>query len=386
VRACAVKYREQHGLSGREDRVLRAISACRTEAMGGHVSACMECGAQHYAYHSCRNRHCPKCQTRAKEQWLDRQRLQLLPVPYFHVVFTLPHALNGMIRANAALLYGQLFESAAKTLQTFAHDPRWLGGELGVTLVLHTWSQTLTHHPHVHGLVTGGALAKNGDWQPAKPGFLFPVHALSRVFRAKYLDAIDALRKTKALQLPNELMNDQAWRAFVTPLRQRDWVVYLKPPLNGPEQVLEYLARYTHRIAISNERLLRVDDDTVTFRYRPPRGSASHGTKTMRLTHIEFLRRFLLHVLPSGFKRLRHYGLTANRNKAEKLAACRAVLNAPVPASPRVESAEAFCQRVTGVDPHRCRHCKQGTLIVIQQLPRPTRLPEVRATGPPAPS
>lgn len=383
VRACAGQYRDQYGLKGREDRVLRAIGACRTEALGGHVSACMECGTQHYVFHSCRNRHCPKCQTRAKEQWLARQRLQLLPVPYFHVVFTLPHALNGLIRANAALLYGALFDTAAQTLQTFASDPRWLGGELGLTLVLHTWSQTLTHHPHVHGLVTGGALTKEGEWNHAKRGFLFPVQALSRVFRAKYLDAIEALRKTKALQLPDELIADQAWRAFVMPLRQQPWVVYLKPPLNGPEQVLAYLARYTHRIAISNERLLRVDDDTVTFRYRPPRGSVTHDSKTMRLTHVEFLRRFLLHVLPSGFKRIRHYGITANRNKAYKLAACRAILNAVTPTPPKIESAEAFCLRVTGVDPHRCRHCKNGMLIIIQHLPRPTRLPDLRATGPP---
>jgi len=386
VRACAVKYRDQYGLKGREDRVLRAIGACRTEAMGGHVSACNACGAQYYAYHSCRNRHCPKCQTRAKEQWLDRQRVQLLPVPYFHVVFTLPHALNGLIRANAKLLYGQLFESAAQTLQTFASDPRWLGGELGLTLVLHTWSQTLTHHPHVHGLVTGGALRAGTEWIAAKPSFLFPVQALSLVFKAKYLDALAALRKAKTLQLPNELMNDQAWHAFVTPLRQQAWVVYLKPPLNGPGHVLEYLARYTHRIAISNERLLRVDDDIVTFRYRPPRGSVTHDSKTMRLTHIEFLRRFLLHVLPSGFKRIRHYGLNANRNKAAKLKTARAILNAPTPKPPTIESADAFCLRVTGIDPHRCRHCKQGTLTIIRHLPRPTRLPEVRATGPPAPS
>ena len=383
VCACAGEYRDRYGLTGREARVLRAIAACRTEAMGGQVAACNVCGAQHYHYHSCRNRHCPKCQVRAKEQWLERQRVQLLPVPYFHVVFTLPHTLNGLIRANAALLYGQLFESAAQTLRAFAKDPRWLGGELGLTLVLHTWSQTLIHHPHVHGLVTGGALTQQGYWQPAKPGFLFPVQALSRVFRAKYLNALDALRQAKVIHLPKELQEDQAWLEFVTPLRQQSWVVYLKPPLSGPEQVLEYLARYTHRIAISNERLLRIDDDTVTFGYRPPHGSVAHNSKTMRLAHSEFLRRFLLHVLPSGFKRIRHYGLTANRNKADKLAVCRAVLNAPTPIAPDVESAEAFCRRVSGIDPHRCRHCKDGILIVIQQLPRPIRLPEIHATGPP---
>jgi len=329
VRACAGDYRDRHGLSGSEERVLRAIAACRTEALGGQVCACASCGAEHYVYHSCRNRHCPKCQTRAKEQWLERQRAQLLPVPYFHVVFTLPHALNGLIRANAQLLYGVLFDTAARTLQSFAGNPRWLGGELGCTLVLHTWSQTLTHHPHVHGLVTGGALATDGNWKPAKPGFLFPVQALSRVFRARYLDALNALRQDHALRLPEELTEQARWSALISALRQQPWVVYLKPPLAGPEQVLEYLGRYTHRVAISNERLVGIDGQHVSFRYRPPHGSATHEKKILRLTHEEFLRRFLWHVLPPGFKRIRHYGLTANRNKAAKLAQCRTLLKDP---------------------------------------------------------
>jgi hypothetical protein len=383
VRAWAHRYRERHGLSGGEDRVLRAIAACRTEDMGGQVRACNACGAAHYCYHSCRNRHCPKCQTRAKEAWLDRQRLQLLPVPYFHVVFTLPHALNGLIRCNARLLYGLLFDTAAKTLQSFAENPKWLGGQMGFTLVLHTWSQTLAHHSRVHGLVTGGALRAGTEWKSAKPGFLFPVQALSRVFRGKYLDAIEALRQDNALHMPIDLATDAACNALITTLRRQPWVVYLKPPLAGPEHVLQYLARYTHRIAISNERLVQVDDQDVVFRYRPPHGSVAHEKKSMRLSHDEFLRRFLLHVLPHGFKRIRHYGLTANRNKAVKLAACRAVLNAPTPPARVVESAEAFLLRVTDLDLNRCRHCKEGILIVIHHLPRPTRLPDLRATGPP---
>ena len=383
VRACAHSYRERHGLSGSEERALRAIVACRTEAMGGHVAACESCGSEHYVYHSCRNRHCPKCQTRAKEQWLDRQRLQLLPVPYFHVVFTLPHGLNGLIRANARLLYGVLFDTAAQTLHAFASNPRWLGGQMGFTLVLHTWSQTLTQHPHVHGLVTGGALTPSGEWKNAKPGFLFPVQALSRVFRAKYLDAVSTLRKDTALKVPHDLATDATWTAWLNELRKTAWVVYLKPPLAGPEHVLEYLARYTHRIAMSNERLLCVDRHAVVFRYRPPRGSVTHEKKKMRLSHEEFLRRFLLHVLPPGFKRIRHYGLTANRGKAAKLAHCRAQLNAPTPVIAPPESAEAFLMRVTGHDPTRCRHCQQGPLIIVRHLPRPTRLPDLRATGPP---
>lgn len=384
VRACAPAYRERHGLSPGEERVLRAIAACRTEAMGGHVCACDTCGAREYHYHSCRNRHCPKCQTRAKEQWLQRQRAQLLPVPYFHVVFTLPHELNALIRLNARVFYGLLFESAAQTLQGFAANPRWLGGELGFTLVLHTWSQTLMHHPHVHGLVSGGALASDGHWQPAKPGFLFPVQALSRVFRGKYLDALAALRQHGELQVPQALTDTAVWTRLLTQLRQASWVVYLKPPLSGPEHVLEYLARYTHRVALSNDRLVSVTAEAVCLRYR----DRAHGNarRQIRLPSQEFLRRFLLHVLPAGFKRIRHYGLTANRSKATQLAACRAVLHAPAPAPPPVESAEAFLIRLTGRDVRRCPHCPHGRLVIVHQLPRPMRLPDLRATGPPAPS
>lgn len=381
VRACALAYRERHGLSHGEERVLRAIAACRTAAMGGHVCACDTCGAQQYHYHSCRNRHCPKCQTRAKEQWLERQRAQLLPVPYFHVVFTLPHALNALIRLNARALYGLLFDTAAQTLQGFANNPRWLGGTLGFTLVLHTWSQTLAHHPHVHGLVSGGALCADGHWQAAKPGFLFPVQALSRVFRGKYLDALVALRQKGELHLPQALTDTAAWTRLLTPLHQTPWVVYLKPPLSGPEPVLEYLARYTHRVALSNDRLVRVNAAEVCLRYR----DRAHGNarRLLRLPSQEFLRRFLLHVLPAGFKRLRHYGLTANRSKATQLAACRAALQARAPAPPQVESAEAFLLRLSGRDVRRCPHCPQGHLVIVQHLPRSLRLADLRTTGPP---
>lgn len=384
VRASAGAYRDRYGLSGREDRVLRAIAACRTEAMGGHVAACNACGREHYCYHSCRNRHCPKCQTHAKEQWLARQRAQLLPVPYFHVVFTLPHALNDLVRLNPERLYGLLFDGAARTLQGFARNRRWLGGELGFTLVLHTWSQTLAHHPHVHGLVSGGALQPNGRWRAAKPGFLFPVLALSRVFRGKYLEALETLHKDESLRLPEQLNTPEAWRNLIRSLRENAWVVYLKPPLSGPEQVLEYLARYTHRVAISNERLIRVEAGEVHFRYRAAHGSATQQRKIQRLSHAEFLRRFLIHVLPAGFKRIRHYGLTANRCKAQKLASCRALLQAPTPMIAPRESPATFYWRITGQDPSRCRHCPNGQLLIVRQLPRPLRLPELRATGPPA--
>ena len=361
--------------------MLRAIAACRTEALGGHVYACDSCGAQQYHYHSCRNRHCPKCQTRAKEHWLEQQRAQLLPVPYFHVVFTLPHELNALTRFNARALYGLLFNAAAQTLQAFAGNPRWLGGELGFTLVLHTWSQTLMHHPHVHGLVSGGALASDSRWLPAKPGFLFPVQALSRVFRGKYLETLTALHQRGELHVPLALTDTRAWNSLLTQLRQTPWVVYLKPPLSGPEQVLEYLARYTHRVALSNDRLVSVSTAEVRLQYRDR--ARGHASKLLRLPPAEFLRRFLLHVLPARFKRLRHYGLTANRSKAIRLAACRAALNTPAPQPPVVESAEAFLIRLLGRDVRRCPHCQQGRLLIVQHLLRPTRLPDLRATGPP---
>lgn len=381
VRACVSAYRHSHGLNGREARVLQAIAACRTEAMGGHVAVCERCAHEHYHYHSCRNRHCPKCQTHAKEQWLQRQSAQLLPVPYFHVVFTLPHTLNGLVRANPRVLYGLLFQIAAQTLQSFAANPRWLGGELSFTLVLHTWSQTLTHHPHVHGLVSGGALSPAGHWIPAKAGFLFPVQALSRVFRAKYLQALVRLHAQGALQLPDELANPQAWDTWLHRLRQPPWVVYLKAPLAGPTQVLQYLARYTHRVAISNERLVHLDARSVSLRCRRSHGSATHEKKVLRLTHEEFLSRFLLHVLPLGFKRIRHYGLAANRGKATQLAQARIELQAPPATPPPIESTAAFLTRL-GKDPTTCPRCG-GQLVVQRALPKLTHLPELHATGPP---
>lgn len=295
-----------------------------------------------------------------------------------------PAARNADRRLNARALYGLLFDAAAHTLQEFAANPRWLGGTLGATLVLHTWLQTLLHHPHVHGLVSGGALRANGQWQPAKPGFLFPVQALSRVFRAKYLDALNVLRKDNVLRLPEQLTELASWTALISALRQQPWVVYLKPPLAGPEQVLEYLARYTHRVALSNDRLVSVSAEEVCLHYR----DRAHGnaSKLLRLQAQEFLRRFLLHMLPARFKRIRHYGLTANRSKATQLAACRTALNTPLPASSEVESAEAFLIRLTGHDARRCTRCPQGRLIIVHQLQRPTRLPDLRATGPPASS
>ena len=372
-------YRRTHPVCAQKRRVMQAIEDCRTAALGGHLEACDRCGAEIARYHSCRNRHCPKCQTLAKERWIEARTAELLPVPYFHLVFTLPHEINALAQGNPSVLYGLLFQAASNTLQTFGRDPKWLRGEIGITMVLHTWGQNLSQHLHVHCVVSGGTLAPEGRWIPAKRGFLFPVRALSIVFRGKYLEALKETFEAVKLDFAGEtasLAEPSAFRAFLAKLRAKDWVVYAKPPFGGPEQVLAYLGRYTHRIAIGNERLLDSQNGSVRFRYR----DYAHGNKTkvMRLPVEEFIRRFLLHVLPKGFMRIRHYGLLANRHRTEHLAACRAALDAPTPAPREAETVEVFLLRVLGADAHRCPHCGQGRLRPARPFP-----PLPRATGPP---
>lgn len=357
---------DTHALSAVQEKAWRAIVACRTQALGGHVECCNHCGVLRYLYHSCRNRHCPQCQTRAKEAWLAARRRELLPVPYFHLVFTLPHAINGLAGSDSRTLYKLLFGAVADTLNAFAANPRWLGGTPSFTLVLHTWKQDLGRHIHVHALVAGGALAANGDWVSAKRGFLFPVKALSGVYRGKFMDALDAARKAGSLN--HDAAKDTAtWRTLCAAMRRHDWVVYAKQPLGGPAQVLEYLGRYTHRVAISNERILGMGGGCVRFRVR----DSAHGNrkKVMRLEAGEFIRRFLLHVLPGGFKRIRHYGLLGPANKAANLAAARAALEAPVPDPVIVESVAAFMQRVAGIEWLNCPHCHEGRFQVVQAIP-----------------
>lgn len=372
-------YRSTHTLCGPQRRVMRAIEDCRTAALGGHLEVCDHCGAEVARYHSCRDRHCPKCQTLAKERWVEARTVELLPVPYFHLVFTLPHEINSLAQGNPKVIYHLLFQAASETLQSFGRDPKWLGGEIGITMVLHTWGQNLSQHLHVHCVVSGGALAPDGRWIPTKRGFLFPVRALSVVFRAKYLEALQGAFEAGQLDFAGEttaLAAPSAFRAFVTKLRAKDWVVYAKPPFGGPEAVLRYLGRYTHRIAIGNERLMDFDDGEVRFRWR----DYAHGNKVkvMRLPAEEFIRRFLLHVLPKGFMRIRHYGLLANRYRTAHLAACRAALDAPTPAPAEPETVETFLSRVLGTDANRCPHCGQGRLRPVSLLP-----PLPRATGPP---
>lgn len=361
---------------------MRAIAACRTEALGGHIAQCDACGAQRYIYHSCRNRHCPKCQTLAKERWLAARRAELLPVPYFHLVFTLPHALNALAQGNPRVIYGLLFASVSATLTEFGANPRWLGGEIAATLILHTWGQTLTQHLHLHCLVAAGALHADGHWVRSRRGFLFPVQALSQLFRGKFLAALSAAFGRGALNFAGAtatLAQASARQRLFGALYQHAWVVYAKRPFGGPRQVLDYLGRYTHRVALSNNRLATIEDEWVSFRYK----DYAHGNqrKVLRLQAGEFIRRFLLHVLPRGFMRIRHYGLLANRAKQVKLAQARSALDQPppVPPPPQPESVPAFWLRVAKLDIHQCPHCHLGRMAIIASL----RSPQL-ARAPPA--
>ena len=375
-------YLADHPLSVAKAKVWRAIVSCRTAALGGHVHTCDACGTTRHLYHSCRNRHCPQCQTRAKEAWLAARRREVLPVPYFHLVFTLPHDLNGLIGQCPRTLYEMLFAAVSGTLTEFAANPRWLGGTAAFTLVLHTWKQDLGRHVHVHALVPAGALTADGQWVAAKRGFLFPVHALSRVFRGKFVAALKRAReeeKLRAEALRGDALSTQAaWGDLLTRLYAHDWVVYAKQSLGGPEQVLEYLGRYTHRVAVSNERILGIDADTVRLRVR---ASANGNRKrTLDVPAQSFIERFLLHVLPKGFKRIRHYGLLASAGKATKLAQARAALSAPTPDPALIESVAQFISRINRIEWLRCTHCAIGRLIPTASI-APARAPSVR--GPP---
>jgi hypothetical protein len=373
-------YLATHRLATVQYRALNAIQACRTVALGGHVERCEACGLLRYSYHSCRNRHCPKCQTLAKERWVAARQAELLPVPYFHVVFTLPHELNPLAQGNPRVIYRLLFDAAARTLIEFGENPRWLGGEIGLTRVLHTWGQTLSQHLHVHCLVSGGALGVDGHWISPRRGFLFPVKALSTVFRGKFNAGLKRAFASGTLTLAGTtaaLVDPGARARLFAQLHSQPWVVYAKRPFAGPEQVLQYLGRYTHRIALTNNRLVSLSDTEVRFRYKDY--AAGNRRKVMALDAQEFIRRYLLHVLPKGFMRIRHYGLNGNRAKGHKLAKARAALNVPrpepLPTAP--ETIAAFWLRIAQLDIHQCPHCHSGWLHRIATL-----FP--RAHGPPS--
>lgn len=370
-------YVATHPLARSQAKAWRAIVACRTEALGGHIEQCTNCGTTRHVYHSCRNRHCPKCQTRAKEAWITARNRELLPVPYTHLVFTIPHALNGLAGSHFRPVTDILFEVASRTLIEFGANPRWLGGALAFSLVLHTWAQNLLRHLHVHALVATGALNSDQQWITGKRGFLFPVKALSRVFRGKFIDALEQARIDQRMG-PD--MRDDGWRKLLIALRRHDWVVYAKQPIGGPAEVLDYLARYTHRVAISNERLISLHQGQVAFRVRD---NANPGKKRVeRLSAESFIARFLQHVLPQGFKRIRHYGLLASCHKRKKLAACRFALHAPEPDPAVIETVDAFMQRVAHVNITRCAHCTSGVMQVIEEI-APKRIFMPLTTGPP---
>jgi hypothetical protein len=366
VRAYGAAYRARQPLSPQQARVLRCIATCRTAALGGHVDACARCGySSPISYNSCRNRHCPKCQGVERAAWLQSRLERLLPVPYFHVVFTLPAVLHPLVLRNQARLYDLLFHTAAQSLLTLAADPKRLGAQVGFTAILHTWGQNLLFHPHLHCVVTGGGLAPDGSrWLATRPNYFLPVKVLGRLFRGKFLAALKSAYQSGQLHLAGTiagLADPRSFSRWLGALYRQDWVVYAKPPFAGAERVFRYLGRYSHRVAISNARLLSMADGHVRFRWKDY--ADAYRNKVMCLTAEEFLRRFLLHVLPPRFVRIRHYGILAGRNVHTKLARCRQLLGTVSPSLPTTVSKKWFEWVIewTDQDPLRCPRC-QGPL------------------------
>ena len=381
LRRFGAPYLAQHFLSTPQAKAWRGIVACRTPALGGQRLACDACAHSHWQYHSCRNRHCPQCGTRAKDAWLQGRLAEVLPVPYAHLVFTLPHSLNGLYGAHPRWVIDALFACTAHTLAEFAANPKWMGSTNGTpafSLVLHTWTQDLATHLHVHAVMACGVLDPGGQWSAPtrKPDFLFPVDALSRVFRGKFMAALAAAHQDAQI-MHDPQGKDAAWRERQRALYRHDWVVYAKTPLGGPAQVLEYLSRYTHRTAISNERIRSINEDEVTFTVR---ADDKGGNRRMRLPGQEFVRRFLLHVLPTGSKRIRHYGVLASSCKALKLAAARQALQMPAGNPKAIESASDFMARVAKMDVLQCPCCKLGRLRITEVLAGQRTLPAPQST------
>jgi Putative transposase/Transposase zinc-binding domain len=366
----AWRHAQRGHLSLGQLKVMSAIEHCRSASLGGHVLRCPACAQPQIAYNSCRNRHCPKCQGSAAQRWLQAREADLLPVDYYHVVFTLPAPISAIAYTNKEVIYALLFDIAAETLRTIAADPKHLGARIGVTLVLHTWGSALTHHPHVHGIVPGGGLGLDEDrWVACKPGFFLSVRVLSRLFRRRFLEELHNAHRNGLLRFFGEhaaLSEAGAFAQWLVPLRQVEWVVYAKRPFAGPEAVLAYLSRYTHRVAISNSRLVAIDERGITFRWKDYRESGRTRHKTMTLSTDEFMRRFLLHVLPSGFHRIRHYGLLANASRKYHIATARELLHLPsCEVHPDAGAADTASSKPTFV----CRGCG-SPMIIIQILPR----------------
>ena len=370
-------YRQQHGasMSVAQWRVMTAIEVCRTAALGGHLERCDQCGYERNAFNSCRDRHCPKCQCLARAQWIEERQAELLEVPYFHVVFTVPEEIAAIAYQNKEVIYDILFQASAETLKTIAADPDHLGADIGFFAVLHTWGQSLQFHPHLHCVVPGGGLSPDGQrWVACRPNFFLSVHVLSRLFRRLFVEALQHAFDSGELQFFNTLepLHDQhSFVQFLDRMKSCEWVVYAKRPFAGPQQVLDYVGRYTHRVAISNNRLLDIDNHQVRFQWKDYRDGDQ--IKTMTLAADEFIRRFLLHVLPDGLQRIRYYGFLGNRYRKQKLDQCRRLLGMPSPAKPANSTEKDYRDRyeeLTGDSLHQCPQCKQGRMLVVEILPR----------------
>ena len=372
-RQYGLAYRESHRMPRNHLRVMHAIEICRTAALGGHKDKCDSCGHLEISYNSCRNRHCPKCQTLQKEKWIEARSEDLLPIQYFHVVFTIPSELNPLVSMNSKVMCDLLFRSASETLTELANDPKHLGAKIGVIGVLHTWGQNLREHPHVHCIVTGGGLSPDGGrWVPCRKGFFIPVRVMSALFRGKFLDLLKKSFAGGDLVFPgsiSHLKEPGTFESFRRHLYYKKWVVYCKPPFDGVKGVLQYLGRYTHRIAISNNRILTILDGKVSFLWRDY--ADDNRQKTMTLTADEFIRRFLLHVLPSRYVRIRHFGLLANRNRKDNIASCREFLETGKTVRKETGRRETWQEqllRICGIDVTTCPVCKKGRMSRVENL------------------
>lgn len=366
-------YRQTHRMPLRHLRAMRAIEICRTAALGGHMEECNQCGAVRISYNSCRNRHCPKCQCLDKERWLVARKKDLLPIGYFHLVFTLPENVRPLALRNQKSAYKILFRAVSETIKELTEDSKHLGADVGFIAVLHTWSQTLMDHPHIHCIVTGGGLSVDGkQWIPCKGEFFLPVKVLSRLFRGKFLAYLKEARDKEDLSFPGniaQLKEDQTFKAMLDDLYDQEWVVYCKPPFPNAENVMEYLGRYTHRVAISNERLVKLEGGHVTFRYRDRNDNDT--IKLMSLDASEFIRRFLLHILPDGFMKIRYYGILSNRKRNGKLPQCKKLLGVQCQDENTEKQREAWqdlLARITGVDPRICPYCGKGKMVLKEVL------------------
>jgi Putative transposase/Transposase zinc-binding domain len=366
-------YRESHRLPRNHLRVMRAIEVCRTSVLGGHKDQCEHCGHLEISYNSCRNRHCPKCQTLRKEKWIEARSEDLLPIEYFHVVFTIPSELNPLVSMNQTVMYDLLFRSVSETIEELAYDPKHLGARIGVIGILHTWGQNLMDHPHIHCIVTGGGLSPDGShWVSCRKGFFIHVRVLSALFKGKFLGLLKKSFESGDLVFPGSISHLNEPRDFETFRKQfyhKKWVVYCKPPFDGPKGVLQYLGRYTHRIAISNNRILTIRDGTVSFLWRDY--ADDNRQKTMPLQAGEFIRRFLLHVLPTRYVRIRHFGLLANRRRKDNIASCREFLGTGKTVTKekaRQETWQEQLHRICGIDVTSCPVCQKGRMFRVALL------------------